>query len=471
MKPALQKSLVNLSRPICLAALGLLLINDHLLRQVMPSWWTGKLGDFAWLLVAPFGMAALLAMLLPGQGETHERWVGGLAFGLVGGVFALVKILPEAHDVFLRVAENFGMPLQLRRDSTDLIALSALFYGWHLWQQEPARHFRYGWIALVLVGLLTVANSAQPEYGITCLMPREKDLLAFSTYQSFVSTDGGLTWSPYQGDEALYFCNVQKDAPFISPVDQALYDFEQGMIVKESRDGGKTWQTLREFTRPSEAEQNYYVKTRPGTPDYITGPLDIALDTVTGNLVVAMGQEGVQVRKGDGSWVAASVGVFKAEKLDGPVPLFKLLQGEFVLGIGLGLLLFCTWNIRLFKRGFKYAFWVIAWLIWLIPVIIFPPATTHGYGSALSSLSILGGSVIVVPLFLVCLVFLVKDKGKTSWTMVLFSLGGILLFLLPYVLWGTGALPRYWMAVTAGLLLAVVVLATGARQFWRKSVK
>jgi hypothetical protein len=27
-----------------------LLINDHLLREFWPSWWTGKIGDFAWLL-------------------------------------------------------------------------------------------------------------------------------------------------------------------------------------------------------------------------------------------------------------------------------------------------------------------------------------------------------------------------------------------------------------------------------------
>jgi hypothetical protein len=44
------------------AALALLIINDNLLKGhgVVPGWLTGKLSDFAFLVVAPVVFAALL---------------------------------------------------------------------------------------------------------------------------------------------------------------------------------------------------------------------------------------------------------------------------------------------------------------------------------------------------------------------------------------------------------------------------
>src|SRR5437762_1943110 len=46
-------SLTALASPLSLAAIAILLINDHLLKQVWPSFLTGKLSDFAGLYFAP----------------------------------------------------------------------------------------------------------------------------------------------------------------------------------------------------------------------------------------------------------------------------------------------------------------------------------------------------------------------------------------------------------------------------------
>ena len=35
----------SLTHPVTIGAIGLLLLNDHILRIHWPSWWTGKLGD------------------------------------------------------------------------------------------------------------------------------------------------------------------------------------------------------------------------------------------------------------------------------------------------------------------------------------------------------------------------------------------------------------------------------------------
>lgn len=50
-----------LTHPLTMAAVILLLVNDHWLRWHYPSWLTGKLGDFTWLMFAPFIAAAVLA--------------------------------------------------------------------------------------------------------------------------------------------------------------------------------------------------------------------------------------------------------------------------------------------------------------------------------------------------------------------------------------------------------------------------
>lgn len=82
---AFWKAIQILSNPITLGTIALLFINDHLLRKAWPSWWTGKIGDFAWLYFAPFVAAALLAWLIPPKWKKQEQVVGILAFGLTGG--------------------------------------------------------------------------------------------------------------------------------------------------------------------------------------------------------------------------------------------------------------------------------------------------------------------------------------------------------------------------------------------------
>ena len=70
--PTLRKALGLLAHPATLAAIALLLINDHLLRRLWPSELTGKLGDFAWLFFIPFALTALLALVWPGRSRRRQ---------------------------------------------------------------------------------------------------------------------------------------------------------------------------------------------------------------------------------------------------------------------------------------------------------------------------------------------------------------------------------------------------------------
>jgi len=54
-----------LAHPFSVLGLALLLLNDHLLKQVWPGVVTGKLSDLAGLLMFPPLLAALMALALP----------------------------------------------------------------------------------------------------------------------------------------------------------------------------------------------------------------------------------------------------------------------------------------------------------------------------------------------------------------------------------------------------------------------
>jgi hypothetical protein len=209
-----RKALRLLAHPASIAALATLLINDHLLRRLWPSWFTGKLGDFAWLTFMPFVAAALIA-LLAGR-RARSRWVGVAACLLIGGVFALAKTVSAAHTAVVGAASTlFGFPVGWRRDPTDLIALVSVVAAWRLWQADerrqarrmmeraPARVPARAAPLLAAALFLTVANSPAPDYGINRIEPRDGILVACSSYSSFASADGGMTWTILQAPTPL----------------------------------------------------------------------------------------------------------------------------------------------------------------------------------------------------------------------------------------------------------------------------
>ena len=81
---ALWRAAHSLTHPAIVAAVIGLLLNDHWLRHVSPSWLTGKLGDLTWLAFAPLIAAIFFAVVIPRRVRNHTRIVGWLSFGAVG---------------------------------------------------------------------------------------------------------------------------------------------------------------------------------------------------------------------------------------------------------------------------------------------------------------------------------------------------------------------------------------------------
>jgi hypothetical protein len=112
--------LTPLGHPIWWGALALLVVNDNLLKGkgVVPGWLTGKLSDFAFLIVAPVLVAALLPCAL--------RWRRRLSLAAVVALFVVTDLSPAASEAVVAFVRRLGIPCRLWPDPTDLLALLVL---------------------------------------------------------------------------------------------------------------------------------------------------------------------------------------------------------------------------------------------------------------------------------------------------------------------------------------------------------
>ncbi len=120
MKKALLKPMSRdgsrLARPPVVLALGMLIANDHLFKQLFPGWLTGKLSDVAGLFV----LGALLAWLFP-RGIPAALTVAAIGFAFWKS---------ELSAPLIAAWNQIGvLPVARVVDFTDLLALPFLFLG------------------------------------------------------------------------------------------------------------------------------------------------------------------------------------------------------------------------------------------------------------------------------------------------------------------------------------------------------
>jgi hypothetical protein len=115
-----------LAHPLFWIALVVLVVNDHLLKQahLLPGVVTGKLSDFAGMVVAPLVLTALLRL----RGRAGRM----VAFACVAAVFTAIKVSRPCADLVETVTACTPLPWRLWCDPTDLLALSMLPLAWWL---------------------------------------------------------------------------------------------------------------------------------------------------------------------------------------------------------------------------------------------------------------------------------------------------------------------------------------------------
>ncbi len=121
MKPTKITPMAALTHPIWIAALALLVFNDHFLKAAeLSPMLSGKLSDFAGLLVAPVLLAAVI-----GVKSRRGLWLSAAA---VGTVFAAINVSP-AIAASWDAAVSMLVPYRTTVDPTDLMALVMLPLG------------------------------------------------------------------------------------------------------------------------------------------------------------------------------------------------------------------------------------------------------------------------------------------------------------------------------------------------------
>lgn len=477
--PALHLALALLAHPLSVAALALLLINDHLLRRFWPSWVTGKLGDITWLFVAPLALAALLAGISGLVYRTRSPRARQLAlqlpflaaYALVGLVFILVKTLPAVHAVVTRtLAEILGAAPALVRDPSDLLTLPALAASAWFWKTRPPvllpERTARGLVALPLAALLTLANAGMPDPGVECFQLADGAVYARAGYAAYRSQDGGLNWT--------FEPNFQSSCPYVEGTDQwreitnlpadssIRYRYQSNQSIETSRDGGQNWETAYTLEQVSEAEQFYYTRSRPGNTVFRSGPLDAIHDPASGNVLFAMGHQGVLVHAANGDWVWSMSGQYQRAATFPTLDAFGLLLGGVVPLAVVGLLLvFATLALRWTLRPLRTVAVVIAWLAFLMVSLLFPPPTSNGYTQTATYLGILGAAVVALSLSIEQTFRLRRRAPRALPRLALIALIAALLFFLPYVLWLYNALPSITVTSVFAVILLVAVLAAG----------
>ncbi len=149
--------------PTWLAALVLLVANDHWLKGagLLPGVLTGKLSDFAGMLVAPILLATLLRV------DTRR---GLLVCHLaVVTVFSGIQLSPQFADLWSTLMGLFGYPWVITCDPTDLIALPFAWLSWRVLTpaMDPERP--------ALVGLRRSAVATVSVFGLWATVATSRD--------------------------------------------------------------------------------------------------------------------------------------------------------------------------------------------------------------------------------------------------------------------------------------------------------
>jgi hypothetical protein len=311
---AFQSALIRLAHPLAILAAVVLLVNALVLQPLWPSWWTGKIGDLAWLAFVPLLLASALAFLSPSLMMPNPARMGFLAIALTGLGFAAVKTIAPLNTLLNNVAASyFNFPLKLTLDPTDLLALPGLLVAWYVWSRPAALRppMRVRYLALTLAALAVLADSAAPQdLGPTCLAQNGEVLYATASRNTYTSVDTKVTKSVYRSDdgglswtyestrtESLSTGNTSTptpapDAPASAhclpaawPVNdpsdaKVQYYAIDGKGIYRSEDGGAN------LKLEIEVQKTY----------------GVVLDSRTGNLIVAAGEDGVLTRTPDGEW-------------------------------------------------------------------------------------------------------------------------------------------------------------------------
>ena len=353
------------AHPLTVGATAVLLLNDHVFKQAWPGLVTGKLSDFAGLVVAPAVLGLLFGLFRAGQ-------IGAAAATLLTGAgFTWVKLTGVGADVASAAWSVVNGPSVILADPGDLVALPALGLAWWVWRRTAAAPplpdglaHRLRVMLAVPFAVLAIAATSAPSVtlpSVDSVQVVGENVMIEADGRSYSSPSGVGDWTPLPETPLPDASSEQlpKRVPQVqacAPDDAARCYRVHGsgetsldewpprsdrmLGVDETTDAGQTWHTAWEVP----AARWSFVQRQHPFPGGVNrleklASVELAVRTVPGGheVIVANGVEGLAVRGADGSWRRVPV-VVAATGLDirpAPITGFGQVIGDDINSAGL----------------------------------------------------------------------------------------------------------------------------------------
>lgn len=474
------KAFHSLVHPLSLLAIILLLVNDHWLRYAHSSWLTGKLGDFTWLVFAPFIAALLFSWLIPRKWKRHSELVGGLSIGFIGVWFATAKTIPLAYEWTTQTLYAIvGWEGQLRLDVTDLLTLPALLISWHIWQKasdnpvslKPLAYVAFG---LAMLGTLASDSPQYSDYGIRDICNTGDALILDTTNMwgeryIYQSQNGGLNWHTLTSyDENVCLQDSQNEATDVT------FRWIQADKIEISHDGGNTWlldydlEELRQEIRY--VHRHLYTYSNRNMFDD-PGPYSVTYDQNSENYVFTMGWDGILVRQLGGTYTWVNVREYYLPDTIGLSDITDVILFEICLAITT-IFLIVTTSVGFIRRQQQSrinkllkASWILYVAILGLVILERHDASAHAYGSlglavpvVASMVSLPAMFVLAIPLSIGAVWDILRNFRSIAISIALAGISNGALFIFPFILWTQGRIPRYVTAFAFSIFLTLMGL-------------
>lgn len=276
-----------LTHPATLVALATLLVNDLVFKSMWPgSWITGKLSDLAWVIFAP-PLIALPLTFLARSNQTAQKLAWATAYIGLPLLYATYNTFEPLHDLIMGAFSILrGTPGGSPFDPTDSIvipfSMAVAIWVWRDTKPESkAARLRLGLLFAALASLASVATSFPAPYiGVVDI---EADI---DGSPSYIRHWGG------KPDVSRSFVDTPRGTYSIHGTDILRSDSRSSEIV---------------FSTIIKNESRDLIALRASTINLgeriiSVSPYSIYYDEARGNVILAMGLQGVIIGKPDGTW-------------------------------------------------------------------------------------------------------------------------------------------------------------------------
>jgi hypothetical protein len=172
-----------LLHPWAVGSLLLLVLNDHVLKPLVPGFWTGKLSDFAGMALVPLFLQAVFEIVQfrhcrrVSEATSNRVLLAATLATAIG--FSLVELVPAFETAYrvalgglqwpflaVRTLSSDGAwpalrPVRATADATDLLALPMACLAYRVGRRGPRLRRALG--APIVLGLVSLASCAWPR--------------------------------------------------------------------------------------------------------------------------------------------------------------------------------------------------------------------------------------------------------------------------------------------------------------------